>query len=50
MGRLTWRLWSGERLLVLFVHPTCPPCKELFRSLNGEPDRKLKNKARAWCS
>ena len=28
----------GERLLVLFVHPTCPPCKELFQSLNGEPE------------
>ena len=28
----------GERLLVLFVHPTCPPCKELFASLNGEPE------------
>ena len=26
----------GERLLVLFVHPTCPPCKELFASLNGD--------------
>ena len=29
----------GERLLVLFVHPTCPPCKELFASLNGEMER-----------
>ena len=29
----------GERLLVLFVHPTCPPCKELFKSLNGEPEQ-----------
>ena len=36
MGRLTWRRMAGERLLVLFVHPTCPPCKEFF----SQPQRR----------
>lgn len=36
----------GQRLLVLFVHPTCPPCKELFKSLNGEPEHIEKGGAR----
>lgn len=36
----------GQRLLVLFVHPTCPPCKELFKSLEGEPEQIEKDGAR----
>ena len=35
-GAVDLETMVGERLLVLFVHPTCPPCKELFISLNGE--------------
>ena len=38
-GAVDLETMAGERLLVLFVHPTCPPCKELFASLNGEMDR-----------
>ena len=38
-GAVDLETMVGERLLVLFVHPTCPPCKELFRSLNGEPEQ-----------
>ncbi len=38
-GTVDLETMIGERLLVLFVHPTCPPCKELFASLNGEADR-----------
>ena len=29
-GAVDLETMVGERLLVLFVHPTCPPCKELF--------------------
>ena len=35
-GTVDLETMVGQRLLVLFVHPTCPPCKELFTSLNGE--------------
>ena len=35
-GTVDLEAMVGERLLVLFVHPTCPPCKEFFISLNGE--------------
>ena len=38
-GTVDLETMVGERLLVLFVHPTCPPCKELFTSLDGEPER-----------
>lgn len=38
-GTLDLETMVGNRLLVLFVHPTCPPCKELFASLDGEMDR-----------
>ena len=37
-GAVDLETMVGERLLVLFVHPTCPPCKEFFISLNGEPE------------
>ena len=37
-GTVDLETMVGQRLLVLFVHPTCPPCKELFASLNGEID------------
>ncbi|MDE2817233.1 MAG: redoxin domain-containing protein [Chloroflexota bacterium] len=36
----------GQRLLVLFVHPTCPPCKEFFTSLNGEVEQIAKQGVR----
>lgn len=38
-GTVDLETMVGEKLLVLFVHPTCPPCKELFKSLNGEPEQ-----------
>jgi methylamine dehydrogenase accessory protein MauD len=38
-GTVDLKTMVGDRLLVLFVHPTCPPCKELFASLNGEPEQ-----------
>ena len=37
-GTVDLETMVGERLLVLFVHPTCPPCKEFFKSLNGEAE------------
>ena len=45
-GTVDLETMVGERLLVLFVHPTCPPCKELFQSLNGEPEQIEKQGAR----
>ncbi len=38
-GAVDLETMVGERLLVLFVHPTCPPCKELFASLDGEMEQ-----------
>lgn len=38
-GTVDLETMVGERLLVVFVHPTCPPCKELFASFDGEMER-----------
>lgn len=45
-GTVDLETFVGQRLVVIFVHPTCPPCKVLFASLNEDSEEYEKREVR----